>query len=140
MPARNEVTAIRHKMLRWSGARTAYAVIFAGGVVLMELGARYYRPWVADQNIRDFGIADTLGNHVGTMAQIFAILTLIHATREEARLTVGLVTAGYCLYELAWVWLPGSKADLKDVLATVVGGLVAFALVLLVERWSEPPE
>lgn len=132
------MTAARHKMLHWSGARTAYTAVCLGAIVVMELGAWLYRPWVAAQDVHDFGIAGTLDSHVGTVAQIFAVLAIVHATREEARLIVGLVTVGYCAYRLGQVWLPGSTDGLDDVAATVVGGFIAFGLLSLVERWTEP--
>ena len=133
------MTASEHKMLTWSSARTAYTIVLVGAVALMELGARLYRPWVLERAIDDRGVAATLGAHLGTVAQIFAVLALVHATKLEARLIVVLVTAGYCIYDLARIWLPGSAVGARDIVATLAGGLIAYLVLLVVERWSEAP-
>lgn len=99
-------------------------VIALVSFVLTEAGRDIYRPYVYQNGIRDFGIADTLGNSFGVVTAIFFILAISgKGTRRDYVLLLG-ITAGLALYELAQGPM-GGAIDPKDIVATFVAGGVS---------------
>lgn len=49
------------------------------------------------------------------------ILAVMDATGQEGLIVMAVVTCGYGGYEFAQRFLPGSTADVKDVVATLLG-------------------
>jgi hypothetical protein len=123
----------RHKMLLWSSRRAAYLTLFVVAFSLTELGRYVYRPFVYERGLSDFGLADKMGNHLGAVTLVFFILFVMHATRVESYIVLGVVTFGYVGYELAQRWLPGSTSDPKDIVASLIGGVIALVLLRLVD-------
>jgi len=74
-----------------------------------------------------------MGNHLGAVTLVFLILFVMHATRLESYIVLGVVTFGYVGYEFAQRFLPGSTLDPKDMVASLVGGVVALLLLRLID-------
>ena len=131
--------ADRHKLLTWSRRRTAYVLVFLVAFVMTEAGRNLYRPFVYRSGWNDLGIADTMGNHLGAVTLVFFILAVMHATYHEGLIVVGVVTFGYIAYEFTQPLLPGSTADTKDAVASVVGGVASWWLLRWTCRRAEMP-
>lgn len=112
--------------------------MYAAGFVLFfiatEVGRGVYRPWVYANHIHDYGIADTIGNSLGTLTQIFFMLSLANATRKESYRIVAGITAGYIFYEIVQPWLPRGTFDMGDINATIGAGIAAAIVVALLHR------
>lgn len=128
-----EALMSRHKMLLWSPRRTAHLVLFLVSFTLTELGRYVYRPLVYQRGLHDFGVADTMGNHLGAVTLVFFTCFIMHATRRESHIVLGVVTFGYIGYEAVQRFLPGSTADPADAIATAIGGLAAWLLLQAVD-------
>jgi len=124
----------RHKIFTWDGRRTAFVLTFLLAFALTEFGRTVYRPFVYRAGLNDFGIADTMGNHIGAVAQVFFILAVMNATRQEGLIVIGVVTIGYVGYEFVQRALPGSVSDPLDAVASVVGGVLSLTLFILIDR------
>lgn len=94
-----------------------------------------YRPFIYRNHIDDWGIADSIGNSLGTLTQIFLYLGLANATQKESYRIIAFVTVGYIVYEVVQPILPRGTFDMKDVIATVVAGLLAAVLVTIIHRF-----
>ena len=116
------------KFLTWNRLRSAYVLVFLLSFVLTELGREIYRPYIYTHGLNDFGIADTMGNHLGAVTLVFFILAVMNATRQEALIVIATVTIGYVGYEFVQQFLPGSVVDPKDMVASIVGGILSFLL------------
>jgi VanZ family protein len=127
-----------HKMLTWSPKRRDFLIVALIAFGATEAGRFIYRPFVYTHDINDWGIADTMGNHIGAVALIFAILTVMHANRLESYIVVAVVALGYVAYEFAQSYLPGSTPDMRDAIASLVGGMIAFTLVQLLPGRYDP--
>ncbi len=51
--------------------RIIYFVIFLISFGLTEIGRYMYRPFIYENNINDYGIADSMGNSGGIIVQLF---------------------------------------------------------------------
>jgi len=121
-------------ILRVSRLRVAYFVLFVLAFLTTEFGRFVYRPIVYRAGANDLGVADTIGNLTGVVTQIFFMVAVLHSNRRQAHRVVLFVVCGYIAYEFLQPHLPKGTFDAKDVLATVIGGLVSVALLALVHR------
>ena len=77
-----------------------------------------------------------MGNHLGAVTLVFFILAVMNATRQEALIVIAVVTIGYVGYEFVQLYLPGSTFDLKDVVASIVGGTLSLLLFVVIYKLS----
>ena len=109
------------------------AVIALVAYVLTEAGREFYRPYVYHNGIKDFGIADTLGNTFGVVAILFLILAFSGKKTRRDYVLLLVFTVGVALYELAQGPM-GGAIDPKDILATFIAGGVSTLLYRTVHR------
>lgn len=91
-------------------------------IAIYEFLARpIYRPFIYNNDIKDFHIADTIGNTLGTIATIFILIAFIGQGRNQHLFLIKTITISVIVYELAHPLL-GKSIDLCDVLATILTG------------------
>jgi len=111
--------------------RVIYFVTFLISFELTEIGRYIYRPFIYENNINDYGIADSMGNLGGIIVQIFFGLTIFNSTRIKGLRLIAFFILGYILYEIAQLFLPKGVFDWKDIYGTIIGGLIGLLLFLL---------
>jgi hypothetical protein len=121
----------KNKFRNIDAVRIYYSILFLISYGLTEIGRLLYRPFIYDNHINDFGIADSIGNSGGIMAQIFFGLLIINPSRKNGIRLIVLFTVGYILYEIVQLFLPGGVFDWKDIYATILGGIIASIVFLL---------
>ena len=110
--------------------RIIYFVAFLISFGLTEIGRYIYRPFIYENNINDYGIADSMGNLGGIIVQIFFGLALINSTKTKGLRLIAFFILGYILYEIAQLFLPKGVFDWKDIYGTIIGGLIGLLLFL----------
>ena len=128
----------REQFKKFSSLRVAYFIIFVLAFILTEFGRHIYRPFIYSIGTDDFGIADTMGNSLGTMTQIFFMLAVMHSQGMQMVRVVGFITVGYILYEIVQPILPKGVFDWNDVLATLIAGIVSLGIALALHRLFRP--
>ncbi len=111
-----------------------YVVAFLCAFALTELGRDVYRPHAYRSGLNDFGIADTTGNSLGVVTQIFLLLAVMHSNWRQGLRVILFATCGYIAYEFAQLVLPKGTFDMKDVIAPLVGGVIAVGILWLARR------
>lgn len=112
----------KHNNLTSLNKRTLLIAILSYAIT--ELGRSFYRPYIYENKIVDYFIADTIGNSFGTMTAIFMILTLSGKGTNKDWMIVVIIIAGLLVYEL--FNLTGKTAiDINDMIATVVFGTIS---------------
>jgi hypothetical protein len=119
--------------------RGVYFATFAFFFILTEIGREIYRPYVYQNGLNDFGLADVIGNLLGTVAIIFFCLGVNHANRVQSIRIIAFVTVGITIYELLQAVLPKGVLDWKDVVSTPIAGLFSLMLVLIIWRVVRDP-
>ena len=114
--------------------RIIYLAIFLFSFGLTELGRYVYRPYIYENNINDFGIADSMGNLGGIIVQIFFGLALINSTKKKGIRLIAFFIIGYIVYEVLQPILPKRVFDWQDVFGTMIGGLIALSIFLLLHK------
>ncbi len=63
--------------------RIIYFVTFLISFGLTEIGRYIYRPFIYENTLNDYGIADSMGNSGGIVVQIFFGLAIFNSTRTK---------------------------------------------------------
>ncbi|MCF8365472.1 MAG: hypothetical protein K9H16_06805, partial [Bacteroidales bacterium] len=104
-------------------------------------GRYFYRPWVYQNDINDFGIADSMGNLGGVVVQIFFGMAVFNPLVKKGIRLIVFFVLGYIVYEFLQFILPKGTFDWKDVYGTLVGGffgLILFLAIHLLKRTKYP--
>jgi hypothetical protein len=99
---------------------------------LTEIGRFIYRPFIYENNINDFGIADSIVNSGGIIVQIFFGLLFLNSTKVKGIRLITFFTLGYILYEIVQPLLPKGVFDWKDIYGTLIGGVIGLLFFLLI--------
>jgi hypothetical protein len=124
----------KEAVFRYSRLRIACVAVFVCSLILTEIGRFVYRPYAYRLGLEDFGLADTMGNSFGAVTQIFFILAVVHSNWREGLRVIAFVVCGYIVYEFLQPVLPRGTFDVKDVVATIVGGIIAVGILWLAKR------
>lgn len=89
------------------------------------VGRPIYRPYIYNNKINDFHIADTLGNTFGTMPTIFFLIAILSNDTTKGNYLIKLGTLSVVVFELAHPLL-GKPIDIWDIIATILTGLVSY--------------
>jgi hypothetical protein len=108
--------------------RITYMLIAVLFFILTELGRFIYRPFIYENNINDFGIADSVGNTGGIIVQIFFGLAILNSPGKKAYHVIGFMVIGYIIYEILQPFLPRGVFDWKDIYGTLIGGVLAMGI------------
>lgn len=127
------------RVKRFGPIRLTYLAIGLVLFLITELGREVYRPYIYQNSINDYGLADVIGNLFGTMTIIFFELGILHATKRQGYRIIGLVTVGVAIYEVLQAILPKGVLDIKDVVSTFVAGLISVVLLALIWRFVSDP-
>ena len=111
--------------------RLLYGLTAVVAFFLTEAGRYIYRPYIYENGINDFGIADSMGNLGGIVVQIFFSLAILNSQKRRAFNVIGFLVAGYILYEIVQPYLPKGVFDWKDIYGTLIGGFVSVVFLLL---------
>ncbi|MCU4175238.1 VanZ family protein [Carboxylicivirga sp. N1Y90] len=114
--------------------RVLYAIIAFICYVITEMGRFIYRPYIYSNNISDYGLADTIGNLGGIIVQIFFMAAVFNSKDKKRWNLIAFLCAGYILYELAQEYLPKGVCDIKDIIATLIGGIIAVFIFLIIKK------
>ena len=129
----------RNRIFKLGPMRGVYFITFAFFFILTEIGRQIYRPYVYQNEIKDLGFADVIGNLLGTVAIIFFGLGVNHANRVQSIRIIVFITVGITIYELLQPILPRGVLDWKDVISTPIAGLFSLMLVLVMWRVFKDP-
>ncbi len=105
------------------------AINFAIGISALLIyefvGRPIYRPYIYNNKINDFHIADTLGNTLGTLTTIFFLIAILSNDTTKGNYLIKLGTFSVVVFELAHPLL-GKPIDIWDILATILTGFVSY--------------
>ena len=130
----NDTFITKERLLKFDKIRFIYLALFILFFSLTEIGREIYRPYIYSNAINDFGIADTIGNFFGTFTQIYFMLFLLYPTYKNGKFFFPFFVLGYTLYEVWQLFLEGSRFDWKDIIATIIAGIIAYYLYQLIKK------
>jgi hypothetical protein len=114
--------------------RIVYFVIAFLFFFITEMGRNIYRPYIYANNINDYGIADSIGNLGGIIVQIFFMLAILNSPKNKALRVIVFIVIGYVIYEILQPFLPRGVFDYKDIYGTLIGGVIALFVLLIIQK------
>ena len=115
--------------------RVIYVVALVLSFVVTEIGRHVYRPIIYQNGINDFGLADSIGNLGGIIAQVFLGLALMNPNLKQGIRVIGFLIIGYIFYEIVQPILPKGTFDWKDVFGTILGGVLAGIAFFMIQKY-----
>jgi VanZ family protein len=122
------------RILKITKKRISFFLIFVLMFVVTEIGRRVYRPYIYANDIFDFWIADTIGNLTGTITVVFFDFAIINPTHNAGRIFLAVITIGLIVYEFVQYFSPRSVLDWRDIIATLIGGVISLGIYELLCR------
>ena len=111
--------------IAWSKKQRAgfllLAVLFVLCAALMNL---WYRPYIYENNIFDFHVADSNSNFWAVPAVICFWLSVSKSTVSHLKYAPLYVSLGFVLYEFM-----GLTYDVYDLIATLISGCICFVVI-----------
>lgn len=98
----------------------------------------YYRSFIYSNNINDFHVADTLGNSLGTIAEVFIVVGLLGRDKTRDHFLIKVTTISIIIYELVQPLL-GKPIDPWDIVATVLTGGLCVLLYRIIHQSKTRP-
>jgi hypothetical protein len=97
-----------------------------------EIGRNLYRPWVRQNTVDDFGLADSVGSLGGVAVTVFLLAAIMGRRRVTSLGGAAGAAVGALLYEFLQPTLRSGTFDWNDVFAIIIGSLVALLTVWLI--------
>lgn len=96
------------------------------------------RPYLLKHHITAFYIADSLPNFLAVLIFFLGYMVIRFPVDEQkiASLIFAFV-AGLTLYEVFQLWMPGRTFDVKDVVASILGGVFCYLVFLIINKISK---
>ena len=117
--------------------RIIYLIVAVFAFFITEAGRNIYRPFIYENGINDFGIADSIGNSGGIVVQIFFMLAILNSPKKKVFRVIGFITIGYIIYEILQPYLPRGVFDWKDIYGTFIGGVISIIIFFLINKIVE---
>ena len=114
--------------------RILYFLAAAFSFLITEAGRFVYRPFIYENHINDFGIADSIGNSGGILVQIFLGLAILNSPFKKGFRLIGLFVVGYIAYEILQPYLPKGTFDWLDIYGTLIGGVIGLIIYVLINN------
>jgi hypothetical protein len=118
----------KDRLFKIDEKRIAFFLIFVFMFIITETGRKIYRPYIYSNDIFDFWIADTIGNFTGTITIIFFEFAIINPKYKLGRIILIFITLGLIIYELLQYFSPKSILDWRDIIATLIAGLISWGI------------
>lgn len=130
------INELKGEINKWKITRHRILNLTIGicSLMLHEFVAKpYYRAFIYSNNLYDFHIADTLGNSLGTIAEVFIVVGLIGRDITRDHFLIKMTTISIIIYELAQPLL-GKPIDPWDIIATILTGGLCFLLYRMIHQ------
>jgi protein-S-isoprenylcysteine O-methyltransferase Ste14 len=123
------------KIVTMNKKKNAYLTISILAVIIGLVLTFTYRPYIYSRNIYDFGIADTIGSIVSVIAFCFLFWTFKDYSNSEKNKHILIAVI---VYSIIWepMGLTGLHGtfDWKDIVATILSGLLTFILKEIINK------
>ena len=114
-----------------------YLTISISVITIGIILTTFYRPFINERNINDFGFADTIGSLVSVIGFCFFIWGFKNYSNVEKNKQILLSTL---IYAFIWEFFAFLKIygtfDYKDIIAGVISGIMTYFLKELIENKS----
>ncbi len=117
--------------------REIYLTISIFAITIGLILTFFYRPFITERNINDFGLADTIGSLVSVIGFCFFIWGFKDYSNIEKNKQILIATLIYAfIWELFGFLKIYGTFDFKDIIAGVISGIMTYFLKELIDNRS----
>jgi glycopeptide antibiotics resistance protein len=115
--------------------RSAYYLTFAIILLFTLFEEIKLRPYLQKHHISSFYLADSLPNFLAVIIPFlgYSVIKFPLNASKSLRLIFSFVAA-MTLYEVCQLWMPERTFDIKDIIASVLGGVCSYLIFLLINK------
>ncbi|EGV42838.1 hypothetical protein BZARG_3037 [Bizionia argentinensis JUB59] len=116
-----------------------YLTISISSLTTALLLTMFYRPFIYENKINDFGFSDTIGSLVSVIGFCFFVWGLKAYSNNDKNKQIIIATI---IYAFGWEFFGYLRIygtfDYKDIIAAVISGIMTFLLKEFIEKkWDE---
>ena len=116
-----------------------FAIAISALLIYEFIGRPVYRPYIYNNKINDFHIADTLGNTFGTLPTIFFLIAILSNDTTKGNYFIKIGTISVVVFELAHPLL-GKPIDIYYIIATVFTGFFSYLVYNSIFKNLQPEQ
>lgn len=118
--------------------RSVYIILLSIVLLFTLYEELKLRPYLLKHHITAFYIADSLPNFLAVVIFFLGYMVIRFPVDEQKIVSlIFAFVAGLTLYEVFQLWMPGRTFDLKDVIASVLGGVFCYLVSRIVNKFSK---
>ena len=111
--------------------RISYLIVLLAALAFTLYEELSLRPYLFKHHITTLYLADSLPNFLAVVILVFAYMAIRLPPNNKAPNAILSIVAGLSLYELAQIWMPHRVFDVKDIIASVLGGVFSYVVILI---------
>jgi hypothetical protein len=92
------------------------------------------RPYLFKHHITTLYLADSLPNFLAVVILSFGYMAIILPPDNKVLHFIISIVIGLSLYELAQIWMPQRIFDIKDIIASVMGGGFSYLVIYAINK------
>ena len=114
--------------------RILYIIILLSVLTFTLYEELSLRRYLLKHHITTLYLADSLPNFLAVVILSFAYMSIkLPPTNKVLHIILSIV-AGLSLYELAQIWMPHMVFDIKDIIASVLGGGFSYLVIFIITK------
>jgi glycopeptide antibiotics resistance protein len=118
--------------------RSIYIIILSIVLLFTLYEELKLRPYLLRHHITSFYIADSLPNFLAVVILFLGYMVIKFPVDDQKIISLIFAFAmGLTLYEVCQLWMPGRTFDVKDVIASVIGGIFSYLIFRIVNKVSK---
>lgn len=116
-----------------------YLTLSISIVIIALLLTYFYRPFIYNNNINDFGFADTIGSLASVLGACFFLWGVKIYSKREMNKQILMATFVYTILweSLGFIGIHGTF-DWKDIVAGLISGGLTYVLKEVIEKIERP--
>jgi len=115
--------------------KTVYIILLSIALLFTLYEELKLRPYLLKHHITNFYIADSLPNFLAVVVFFLGYMVIRFPVDDRKVISfIFSLVAGLTLCEVCQLWIPGRTFDVKDVIASVLGGLCCYLFFRIVNK------
>ena len=109
--------------------RNLLIVLLVMLIFINEVLYYIYRPFIYSNNIFDYGIADSFSNFIAVLINVVISMIFYEKIKVPLEIAIFSISLGFIIYEIlqGFIFTYGTF-DIKDIIATLLGGIASYLL------------